>query len=51
MAEIFLLWTAGENRLSGYALMARMIDNGSASIEGHAGDYHGQNRMSIVAQV
>jgi Domain of unknown function (DUF5069) len=28
------------HRLSGYALMARMIDKGRASIEGHAGEYH-----------
>lgn len=28
------------NRLAGYALMARMIDKGRASIEGHAGEYH-----------
>src|SRR6478672_2473910 len=28
------------NRLAGYALMARMIDKGRASIEGNAGEYH-----------
>jgi hypothetical protein len=28
------------HRLSGYALMARMIDKGRASIEGHVGEYH-----------
>jgi hypothetical protein len=27
-------------RLAGYALMARMIDKGRASIEGNAGEYH-----------
>jgi hypothetical protein len=28
------------DRLAGYALMARMIDKGRASIEGNAGEYH-----------
>ena len=28
------------SRLAGYALMARMIDKGRASIEGNAGEYH-----------
>jgi hypothetical protein len=28
------------NRLAGYALMARMIDKGRASIEGNVGEYH-----------
>jgi hypothetical protein len=28
------------DRIAGYALMARMIDKGRASIEGHVGEYH-----------